>query len=141
MTDGQPDPGYVDPATVPLGPLAERMGIRLLEASASRMVAVMPVEGNTQPFGILHGGASCVLAEQLGSLAANLHAGPGRYAVGIELNASHHRSASSGEVTGVATALTLGRTLATYEIVLTDDQGRRTCTARLTCIVREGAPA
>jgi 1,4-dihydroxy-2-naphthoyl-CoA hydrolase len=141
MTERQPMTEYVDPANVPLGPLAERMGIRLIEASAGRMVAMMPVEGNTQPFGILHGGASCVLAEQLGSLAANLHAGPGRFAVGIELNASHHRSVDAGEVTAVATAITLGRTVASYEIVITDGQGRRTCTARLSCIIRDGVPS
>ena len=119
------------------GELGERMGIEILEASAERMVGRMPVEGNRQPFGLLHGGANVVLAETLGSVAAALHAGPDRYPVGIEVSATHHRSATSGFVTGEARAITLGRTLATYEIVVTDESGDRTCTARLTCLLRD----
>lgn len=118
-----------------LGTLAERLGITITEASATRVAGTMPVEGNTQPYGVLHGGASVVLAETLGSVGAALHAGPGRAAAGVEVNASHHRAGRGGTVTGVATALHLGRTLATYEIVLTDDRGRRLCTARLTCAI------
>jgi 1,4-dihydroxy-2-naphthoyl-CoA hydrolase len=129
-----------DVADLPLGALGERMGLRLLEVSADRVVGTLPVEGNTQPYGLLHGGASCVLAEQLGTFAAQAHAGPGRSAVGVELNASHHRAATSGTVTGVATALSRGRTLASYEIVITDEEGRRVCTARLTCVVRDNPP-
>jgi len=120
-----------------LGELAESMGVELLEASADRLVARMPVAGNRQPFGLLHGGASVVLAETVGSIAANLHAGPERVAVGIEISATHHRSATSGYVTGTATAISLGRTLATYEIVIVDDEGARVCTSRLTCILRD----
>ncbi|MGI8647882.1 MAG: aromatic compound degradation protein PaaI [Acidimicrobiales bacterium] len=120
--------------------LAQRMGIDWLEASPQRLVATMPVEGNTQPYGLLHGGASCVLAETLGSVGAILHAGSDATAVGIELSATHHRSVSSGIVTGVATPLRLGRTIASYEIAITDDQGRRSCTARLTCIIRPLKP-
>lgn len=120
---------------MPLGALVERLGIRLVEVSANRVIGTMPVEGNTQPAGVLHGGASVVLAETLGSVGAALHAGPGRAAAGIEVNASHHRAARSGTVTGVATALHLGRTLASYEIVLTDADDRRVCTARLTCAI------
>ncbi len=95
----------------------------------------MPVAGNTQPYGLLHGGASALLAETLGSYAAGTHAGPGRRAVGLELNATHHRSAREGVVTGTARALHLGRSTATYEIVVEDSQGRRLCTARLTCLL------
>ena len=115
------------------GTLIERMGIEVLEASAQRVVGTMPVAGNTQPYGLLHGGASAVLAETLGSIAAMAHAGEGRAAVGIELNATHHRSATSGTVTGVATAIHLGRTMATYEVVITDERGKRVCTSRITC--------
>jgi uncharacterized protein (TIGR00369 family) len=97
----------------------------------------MPVKGNTQPYGILHGGASCVLAETIGSVGSALHAGPGRIAMGIEISASHHRSAAEGYVTGVATQLHGGRTLTSYEIVITDDHDRRVCTARLTCAIRD----
>ncbi|MBD3142883.1 PaaI family thioesterase [Microbispora bryophytorum] len=117
--------------------LHRRMGIEVLEASAERVVGRMPVEGNVQPYGLLHGGASCVLAETLGSTGAALHAGAGRIAVGIEISATHHRSATSGHVTAVATRVHGGRTLATYAIEITDDEGRAVCTARLTCMLRD----
>ena len=120
--------------------LVDRMGITLVEASAGRVVGTMPVAGNTQPAGVLHGGASCVLAETLGSLGAVLHAGPGKTTVGVDINATHHRGPVSGEVTGVATLLHGGRTMASYEVVITDDQGRRVCTARLTCLLRDLPP-
>jgi uncharacterized protein (TIGR00369 family) len=121
-----------------LGALAARMGITLTEVSPERVVGTMPVEGNTQPYGLLHGGASCVLAETLGSVGAALHAAQehGGYAVGLDINATHHKSARSGVVTGVATPLRLGSSIASYEIVLTDDDGDRICTARLTSAVR-----
>ncbi|SNR64139.1 uncharacterized domain 1-containing protein [Actinomadura mexicana] len=122
------------------GDLAKNMGVEYLEASAERVVGRMPVKGNTQPYGLLHGGASCVLAESLGSVGSALHAGPDRIAVGIEISATHHRSATEGYVTGVATRAHGGRTLATYDIVITDDQDRRVCTARLTCMLREAPP-
>ncbi|NUT45596.1 MAG: hotdog fold thioesterase [Thermoactinospora sp.] len=115
------------------------MGIEFLEASAERVVARMPVEGNTQPYGLLHGGASVVLAESVGSIAAAIHAGPERIAVGIEINATHHRSATEGFVTGTATALHAGRTLATYEVEIVDERGRRVCTSRITCMLRDRA--
>jgi uncharacterized protein (TIGR00369 family) len=122
----------------PLGDLARSMGVELLEASPERVVGRMPVKGNTQPYGILHGGASCVLAESLGSTGAALHAGlEDRMAMGIEINATHHRSATEGFVTGTATRVHGGRTLATYDIVITDERERRVCTARLTCLLRD----
>ncbi|PZR51906.1 aromatic compound degradation protein PaaI [Xylanimonas oleitrophica] len=117
------------------GTLIERMGIELTHVSAERTTGTMPVAGNTQPMGLLHGGASAVLAETLGSVAAQVHAGPGRAAVGIELSATHHRSARSGVVTGEAVALSLGRSLASYEIVVRDEEGNRVCTSRLTCML------
>jgi 1,4-dihydroxy-2-naphthoyl-CoA hydrolase len=120
--------------------LAGRMGIRILEASRERVVGTMPVEGNTQPYGILHGGASCVLAESLGSLGSALHAGPDRATLGIEINATHHRSARTGLVTGVATLVHGGRTMSTFEIVITDEDGKRVCTARLSCLHRDAVP-
>ena len=120
--------------------LPSRMGIKIIEASPRRVVGTMPVAGNTQPYGLLHGGASCVLAESLGSLGSVLHAGPDRVAVGIEISATHHRGATQGEVTGVATLLHGGRTLITYEIVITDELGQRICTSRLTCMLRDAVP-
>ncbi|MCL2423522.1 MAG: hotdog fold thioesterase [Micrococcales bacterium] len=117
------------------GPLARLMGIEVHELSADRATGTMPVDGNTQPAGLLHGGASVVLAETLGSMAALVHAGPGRTAVGIEVNATHHRAARDGHVTGTATALHLGRTVASYEVEVTDCAGRRVSTVRLTCLL------
>ena len=122
------------------GTLGEKMGIEFLEAGPERVVARMPVAGNTQPFGLLHGGASVVLAETLGSIGAVLHAGEGRIAVGVDINATHHRAARAGFVTGTATALSLGNTLAVYEVVITDEEGNRVCTSRITCLIRAQVP-
>ena len=116
-----------------MGGLNEKMGIELTEISAERVVGTMPVAGNTQPYGLLHGGASVVLAETLGSVGSAVHAAPDKLSVGIEINATHHRSATSGTVTGVATAIHLGRTTASYEVVITDERGKRVCTSRITC--------
>ena len=113
--------------------LNEKLGVELVEVAPERIVATMPVEGNTQPYGLLHGGASIALAESLGSLGAALHGFPDKVAVGVDINATHHRSVSSGVVTGVATPAHLGRTSATFEIVITDERGKRVCTSRLTC--------
>jgi uncharacterized protein (TIGR00369 family) len=117
------------------GTLDKKMGIEIIEASPQRLVGTMPVEGNTQPFGLLHGGANVVLAESLGSVGTHLHAGPTRRIVGIEISASHHKVATSGVVTAVATAVTLGKTLCTYNVEITNDKGERTCTARITCLI------
>ncbi|GAA2721110.1 MULTISPECIES: PaaI family thioesterase [Streptomyces] len=123
------------------GHLGERMSVTVVEASPERVVGTMPVEGNTQPYGLLHGGASAVLAETLGSVGAMLHGGPGRIAVGVDLNCTHHRGVRSGLVTGVATPVHRGRTTATYEIVVTDEQDKRVCSARLTCLLRDAQEA
>ncbi len=122
------------------GTLVERMEIEYVELTPERLVARMPVRGNTQPYGLLHGGASAVLAETLGSIGAQLVAGPGRVAVGIDLNATHHRAARDGFVTGVATPVSVGRTLACFEVVITDEGGARICTSRLTCLLRDAPP-
>jgi 1,4-dihydroxy-2-naphthoyl-CoA hydrolase len=126
--------------TIAEGTLAETMGIAIVSASAAEVVATMPVAGNVQPYGLLHGGASCVLAETVGSLGAALHAGPGRAVVGIEISATHHRGARDGEVTAVARLAHGGRTLATYDIVISDTHGHRVCTSRLTCLIADTVP-
>jgi len=118
------------------GALGSRMGIEFLHVGPDKVVARMPVAGNTQPYGLLHGGASVVLAETVGSVAAAVHAGPGKFPVGIEINATHHRSARSGYVTATATPLSTGRTLSTFQIDIVDDDGRPVCTSRLTCMIR-----
>ena len=122
------------------GALAERMGILFTEATLERVVATMPVEGNTQPYGILHGGASVVLAESVGSMLSVLYAGAGRAAVGMTINAIHHRPASSGTVTATATLIQAGRTTASVAIAITDDEGRRVCSCTLLCQLRDAAP-
>lgn len=119
------------------GALAEKMGLELTVLSVERCVATMPVEGNTQPLGLLHGGAHVVLGETLGSVAASLHAGAGRIAVGVDINATHTRSVTSGFVTGVCTPIHLGRSLTVHEIVVTDDQGRRCSTMRITNLIKD----
>jgi uncharacterized protein (TIGR00369 family) len=118
------------------GALAEKMGIEILELSAERAVATMPVEGNTQPIGLLHGGAYLVLGETLGSFAANVWAYPNGHAVGIEISASHTKSATKGLVTGTATAISLGKTLTVHEVVVTNDSGERLSTVRITNLIR-----
>jgi uncharacterized protein (TIGR00369 family) len=121
-----------------LGELAERMGITLLELSAERAVATMPVEGNRQPLGLLHGGAYVVLAETLGSFAANVWALPlGKYAVGIDINASHSKSATDGVVTATCSSISLGKTLTLHEIAVVDDSGARLSTIRITNLLRD----
>ena len=122
------------------GTLVERMGIEFVEVTPERVVGRMPVAGNTQPYGLLHGGASAVLAETLGSVCAALHAGPERIAVGIEINATHHKAVREGWVTGVATPLSAGRSAASLEIVISTDAGDRVCTSRLTCLLRDRVP-
>jgi 1,4-dihydroxy-2-naphthoyl-CoA hydrolase len=126
------------PSWAPAGsasPLDDKLGIEIVDYNPDRLVATMPVEGNQQPFGLLHGGATCALVETIGSWAAILGVGPERRAVGIELNASYIRSATSGVVTAVCTPVRRGRTLATFLIEVTDDQGRPTASARLTCMI------
>ncbi len=146
MTDTRSDPRPESPwiTTDELnangGELAARMGILFTEVGYDRVVATMPVEGNTQPYGILHGGASVVLAESVGSMMAVLYAGEGRAAVGMTINAIHHRPASSGMVTAVGTVMQAGRTTASIAIVLTDDQGRRVCSCTLLCQLRDAPP-
>jgi 1,4-dihydroxy-2-naphthoyl-CoA hydrolase len=120
-----------------MGALAEKMGMRFTEFSVERCVATMPVEGNTQPVGLMHGGAYVVLGESLGSMAANLHAGAGRLAVGVDINATHTRSATSGVVTGVCTPVHLGRSITVHEVVVSDDQGRRCSTIRITNMIKD----
>jgi 1,4-dihydroxy-2-naphthoyl-CoA hydrolase len=156
MSDTQPDAGPATGPQMPAGdapqprpvpefdlstmarsPLIDAMGIAVVSASPETLVGTMPVEGNTQPYGLLHGGASCVLAESLGSVGAAMHAAQlhGGIAVGVDINATHHKGVRDGIVTGVATPIRLGATIASYEIVITDEVGERVCTARLTCAI------
>lgn len=127
----------IDTSLIPVGPMAERMGIKLISASSTEVIGTMPVEGNTQPFGLLNGGASMALVETLGSIGAVIHAGRERIAVGIEINGTHHKSARTGLVTGKASAISLGNTLATYEVKIYDEAETLICTGRITCLIRD----
>ncbi|QQQ74858.1 hotdog fold thioesterase [Saccharothrix sp. 6-C] len=139
MTPAPEDVPGADLAAAP-EQLTSKLGIEITRWDADRLVGTMPVKGNRQPYGLLHGGANAALAETLGSVAAAMHAAPERLAVGLELSCTHHRAVTEGVVTGVCTPIHRGRSTATYEIVITDEQDRRACTARLTCFLKE-APA
>lgn len=134
----------IDPAQMPPmqteEQLTERTGVEIVSMSLEEVVGRMPVKGNRQPFGLLHGGASAVLAETLGSTLSALHALPDRFPVGLELACTHHRAATSGWVTGTARPIHVGRSTSTTEIVIVDEEGRRTCTAKLTCLHRDSRP-
>jgi uncharacterized protein (TIGR00369 family) len=140
MTDATATDAVMSALPDPLGALNRKMGVEILEASAERVVATMPVEGNTQPYGLLHGGASVVLAETLGSVGSAIHAHPDKIAVGVDINATHHRAGRSGIVTGTATAIHLGNSSTAYEVVITDEDGKRLCTSRITCALRAAPP-
>ena len=138
MTEGAPISPTTDAvlARLPPSALDERMGIEVVEATRERVVARMPVEGKTQPLGLLHGGANCVIAESAGSIAATVHGYPTHYAVGVEINCSHHRGVRDGWVTAVATPIKVGRQVATFHVEITDDDGKSVATARLTCLMQ-----
>lgn len=128
----------MEPWTIELGELDRKMGVEVLEQSAERVVATMPVDGNRQSLGLLHGGGMVAIAEAVGSWAAVIHASTmGKVAVGVDINATHHISGRSGIVTATATAIRLGRTLTSHEVILTDEEGRRLCTARITNAIVE----
>jgi uncharacterized protein (TIGR00369 family) len=129
-----PPPPWVPTDT--FGPLEDKLGIRIIDFDPDRLVATMPVEGNEQPTGLLHGGATCALMDSIGCWAAMLTAGPGRQAVGIELNASYVKAATSGAVTAVCTPVRRGRSLATFLIQVTDERDQLTASGRLTCMIR-----
>lgn len=132
--------GLVEQLNEDKGELNERLEVVITEASPERVVATMPVVGNRQPYGLLHGGASVAMAESLGSTLAALNCPEGKQAVGVDIYATHHRSALSGMVTGTTTVLSAGRTMVVSETVVTDDQDRRVCTVRLTCFLRDVRP-
>ena len=123
-----------------MGEFNQRIGMKLTEVTPERIVGTVPVEGNRQPYGLLHGGVNAALGETLGSIAAAINAGPTRAAMGLELSCTHHRAARDGLVTGVCTPLHVGNTVSTFETVIMDAHGRRTCTVRLTCLLRDRPP-
>ncbi len=118
------------------GTAIEALGIVFTAIGADHLVATMPVDARTlQPYGLLHGGASVLLAETLGSSAGNLCVGEGEVCVGIEINANHLRGVRAGLVTGTARPLHLGRSTQVWEIRIEDPRGRLACVSRLTLAV------
>lgn len=120
------------PPEVSAGPLMEKLGLEWLEVSPERIVARMPVESNTQPYGLLHGGATAALCETIGSFGAAMVAGPQSLPVGIELNVNHIGSARAGYVTATGVPLHSGRRTAVWDMRVHDDDGRLIAVARLT---------
>ena len=119
-----------------VGTMVEHLGIIYTRLDDESLEAEMPVDNRTQqPFGLLHGGASVVLAETLGSMAGFLTTTDGQCVVGTEINASHHRAVASGTVRGVCKPLHLGRSSQVWEIAIFDGRGKRCCTSRLTTAV------
>lgn len=116
--------------------LVAHIGIRFTAIGDDYLEAVMPVDARThQPFGLLHGGASVVLAESMGSIAGYLCTEEGKSVVGIEVNASHHRSVSSGEVRGICRPLHIGSRNQVWQIEIRNARGQLCCSSRLTVAV------
>lgn len=115
------------------GNMCEHVGIEVTEVGEDYLVGTMPVDARTkQPAGLLHGGASVVLAESLGSIAANLCCGTDQYCVGLEINANHLKSTTSGMVTGMTRPIHIGRSTQVWEIQIKNDNGQLTCISRIT---------
>lgn len=123
---------------ITLGELDQKLGVKVLEESAQRVVATMPIDGNRQSLGLLHGGAMLALGEAVGSWGAVIHASSmGKVAVGVDVNATHHKSSKEGTVTATSSAIHLGRSLTTHEVVIThNDDGARLCTMRITNFIK-----
>ncbi|MBQ1442998.1 MAG: hotdog fold thioesterase [Renibacterium sp.] len=123
---------------IELGELDRKMGVQIVEESIDRVVATMPVAGNRQSFGLLHGGASLAIGEAVGSWAAVIHASTlGKTAVGVDVSATHHKSARDGVITITATPLQLGRTMTSHQVLITNEAGERLCTLRISNLLLE----
>lgn len=119
------------------GCMVEHVGIRFTEVGSDYIKAEMPVnEKTTQPFGLLHGGASVVLAETLGSVAAGVIVIPqGKIAVGLEISANHIKGKKEGVVTGIARPIHIGRSTHLWEIRITDEQNQLICLSKITMAI------
>jgi 1,4-dihydroxy-2-naphthoyl-CoA hydrolase len=120
-----------------MGALVPKLGIEFVELSPQRVIARMPVEGNTQPNGILHGGATAALCETVASVGTVLAVGVEKQAVGIELNVNHIRAVAAGVVTATGVPLQVGRSIAVWDINVHDGEGRLAAASRLTLAIRE----
>ena len=119
------------------GAMVKLIGLEYLELAADRVVARIPVAPNTQPYGLLHGGATAALCETIGSMGTALAVGLERIVTGIELNVNHLRAVRAGHVTATGTPLHLGRTTAVWDMQVHDDEGRLVAVGRLTLVIRD----
>ena len=126
---------------ITLGDLDRKLGIEVLEQSTERVVTRMPVAGNTQSLGRLHGGASAALAEATGSWAAMIHASTrGKVCVGVDLNITHHRGAREGEIIATAEPLHAGSRISTHRVTVTLPDGTLIASARITNLLVDSDP-
>jgi uncharacterized protein (TIGR00369 family) len=114
-----------------------KMGIEFVEVSRDRVVARMPVAGNTQPYGLLHGGATGVLCETVASFGTGVIVGLDKVVTGVELNVNHIRGVRDGSVTCTGVPLHIGRTTAVWDMRVEDDRGRLAAVSRLTLVIRD----
>ena len=121
--------------------LAERLGIEWAEISGERVVARMPVTGNVQPYGILHGGATAALCETVASVGTAVRVGAEKRVTGVELNINHLRAVTAGSVTATGVPLHVGRTTAVWDMRVHDDDGRLIAVSRLTLAIRDFLPS
>ncbi|MEM8833087.1 MAG: hotdog fold thioesterase [Pseudomonadota bacterium] len=121
------------------GNMGVHIGMEFTEIGDDFLKGTIPVDERTkQPFGILHGGASCVLAETLGSVASWMCIDPSaKMAVGLEINANHLRPATEGVITGICKPIKIGRTVHVWNIEMFKDDGKMNCTSRLTCVIKD----
>jgi 1,4-dihydroxy-2-naphthoyl-CoA hydrolase len=128
--------GWAGPVVGELGSLAPKLGLEFIELSPDRVIARIPVEGNTQPYGILHGGATAALCETVASIGTALRIGPDKQVVGVELNVNHIRAVREGFITATGIALHVGKTTAVWDIRVHDDDGNLVAASRLTLVIR-----
>jgi len=129
------------PVVAPAGALSEKLGIEWVETTRERVIARMPVEGNTQPLGLLHGGASAAFAETLASIGGWLNAAPAGMVLGLELKINHLRPVREGWLTGTAVPVHLGRTTQLWEIRITGEDDRLIAFSTCTLAVRSPTEA
>jgi uncharacterized protein (TIGR00369 family) len=119
------------------GTLMEKLGLEFLEIGVKRLRARIPVQGNTQIYGILHGGATAALVETIGSYGTAVVVGLDKIVTGVELNVNHIRAVKEGWVTATAEPLHVGRTTAVWDMRIHDDEGRLVAAGRLTLMIRD----
>lgn len=120
-----------------MGTLMPKLGLEFIETGPERLVARLPVEGNTQPYGVLHGGATAALCETVASIGTALAVGPGKLVMGIELNVNHIRAVRGGHITATGVPLHVGKTTAVWDMKVHDDEGRLVAVSRLTVAIRD----